>query len=207
MTRYQDYVIKDGKFIGQFDEMYRDWENPWHQMNDDHCEYSQSKNAAILWINKYGIKSVLEVGCGLGHYSALIEQKSSAKVLGIDVSPIAIYRAKKQFPQISFRVASAQDLPWYPYTEAILFAEVSWYLLPELKGLFECMLDKFPGKYFIHNLTFYRPGVQKYGVEYFTTLEKFIEYCPLKLLESVSCVSKDAPDAIDTSSIFKIERK
>ena len=29
ILRYQDYVIKDGVFIGKFEEMYRDVPDPW----------------------------------------------------------------------------------------------------------------------------------------------------------------------------------
>ena len=28
--KYQDYVIKDGKFVGKFDEMYRKFSDPWN---------------------------------------------------------------------------------------------------------------------------------------------------------------------------------
>ena len=27
--KYQDFVIKDGKFIGQFEEMYKNVSDPW----------------------------------------------------------------------------------------------------------------------------------------------------------------------------------
>ena len=30
-TRYQDYVIKQGKLVGEFDDMYKDFDDPWHQ--------------------------------------------------------------------------------------------------------------------------------------------------------------------------------
>ena len=30
-TKYQDYVIKDGKLVGQFEEMYQNFEDPWEQ--------------------------------------------------------------------------------------------------------------------------------------------------------------------------------
>ena len=29
--RYQDYVIKDGKFVGEFEQMYKDFDDPWEQ--------------------------------------------------------------------------------------------------------------------------------------------------------------------------------
>lgn len=32
---YQDYVIKGGKFVGDFEGMYKDCENPWLQSDDD----------------------------------------------------------------------------------------------------------------------------------------------------------------------------
>ena len=30
-SRYQDYVIKDGVIIGEFEEMYQDFNDPWEQ--------------------------------------------------------------------------------------------------------------------------------------------------------------------------------
>ena len=32
--RYQDYVFKDGEFVGQFDEMYRRFPDPWNCVAD-----------------------------------------------------------------------------------------------------------------------------------------------------------------------------
>ena len=32
---YHDYVIKDGRFVGQFDQMYKDCENPWPETEKD----------------------------------------------------------------------------------------------------------------------------------------------------------------------------
>ena len=29
--RYQDFVIKDGKFIGEFEKMYQNFDDPWNQ--------------------------------------------------------------------------------------------------------------------------------------------------------------------------------
>ena len=35
MEKYQDYVIRDGKFVGKFEEMYQKFDNPWHQKEVD----------------------------------------------------------------------------------------------------------------------------------------------------------------------------
>jgi hypothetical protein len=29
--KYQDYVIKDGKLVDEFEQMYQDFEDPWEQ--------------------------------------------------------------------------------------------------------------------------------------------------------------------------------
>lgn len=34
MKDYHDYVIKDGKLIGEFDKMYADCDDPWHQSRE-----------------------------------------------------------------------------------------------------------------------------------------------------------------------------
>ncbi len=58
------------------------------------------------------------------------------------------------------------------------------------------------GKYFIHNLVFYK-GSQSYGLNYFSNLDEFIHYCPFDLLGKVSGDYEDSI-SIETSTIFKI---
>ena len=41
-NRYQDYVIKDGKLIGEFETMYKDYEDPWEQSTRE--EYAIEKS-------------------------------------------------------------------------------------------------------------------------------------------------------------------
>ena len=36
MGGYQDYVIKDGALVGDFDGLYREFDDPWHQSRGDH---------------------------------------------------------------------------------------------------------------------------------------------------------------------------
>ena len=64
------------------------------------------------------------------------------------------------------------------------------------------MSEKLKGKYFIHNLVFYK-GQQKYGNDYFTNLNEFIKFCPFELLGKVEINLKES-DTIETSTIFKI---
>jgi SAM-dependent methyltransferase len=56
-------------------------------------------------------KKVLDVGCGPGVFTARYAA-AGAEVIGIDFSEQMIRVAKDQFPQIDFRVADAERLPF-----------------------------------------------------------------------------------------------
>ncbi|MFN6039949.1 MAG: hypothetical protein ACK452_15880, partial [Bacteroidota bacterium] len=76
------------------------------------------------------------------------------------------------------------------------------YILPELNKLFEALNKNFKGKYLIVNQVFYK-GTQKYGTEYFTNLNEFIEFVPFTLIGK--CEATTINDStIETSTIFKI---
>lgn len=64
------------------------------------------------------------------------------------------------------------------------------------------MQEYLKGKYFIHNLVFYK-GQQKYGRSYFTTVNEFINFCPFNMITSVEINSLDE-DTIKSSILFKI---
>lgn len=49
---------------------------------------------------------ILDIGCGTGHHVALLSSKG-LDVLGIDISPSMINKAKKNFPDYKFDVADA----------------------------------------------------------------------------------------------------
>jgi len=67
------------------------------------------------------------------------------------------------------------------------------------------MYHKFRGKnkFLIHNLVFYKGGVQQYGKDYFTTLDEFIKFCPFELLGRVHS-DIQSEGHIETSAIFRI---
>jgi trans-aconitate methyltransferase len=197
---YHDYVIKDGKFIGKFDEMYTEFEDPWVQSAQPN---RYSRMAGILHIKNFNIGSVVECGCGLGYYANWIKHETDITPKSIDISPVAIQKARKIFPQLDFEVADvASDLIKYTNYECVMFAEIIWYILPNLKNIFETLGTHFKEKYLIVNQVFYK-GTQKYGTEYFTNLNEFIEYVPFTLLGK--CEATTVKDTtIETSTIFKI---
>lgn len=205
MATYHDYVIKDGKFIGEFEKMYQVCENPWNQCSVDYIENSFSRTTTILNLNRLGIKSVVEFGCGLGFYTNMICRHAGVTVKGVDISKTAIERARKTFPELEFAVDSATNISRYGNFEAVLFAEITWYILNDIDEIFRLMLQHFKGKYFFHNLVFYK-GQQRYGTEFFTSLKEFIEYVPFELVSYAEGTTAES-DTIETSTVFRIVKK
>ena len=199
-SNYHDYVIKDGEFVGEFEKMYQNIDDPWMQSVQPNRYF---RNAGIIHIKNFDIKSILEVGCGLGYYVNRIYKETSIVPKSIDLSETAISRAKELFPHLDFELADVtKDIDSYKNLDAILLSEVIWYILPDLKALFKNLNASFKGKYLIVNQVFYK-GSQKYGTEYFTDLKGFIDFVPFELLAySESSATEDS--TIETSTIFKI---
>jgi trans-aconitate methyltransferase len=103
---YHKYVFDTDKrvFVGDFNEMYRQEEqqqfDSWDQENMLHL----AKQISLVLINRYNFSSILDYGCGKGHFSSLLKKKNN-KVTGIDISSVAIEKAKARFPSINFMVA------------------------------------------------------------------------------------------------------
>ena len=150
---------------------------------------------------------VVEFGCGKGYLANLITCSTDATICGVDIAPTAIEKARRLFPETRFEVGQVSELARYREFDAILFSEITWYLLPELKATFDLMREHFAGKYFIHNLVFYPPGIQQYGKDYFTSLEEFLDYCPFPWLEKTVWTPNQPNAVTETSVVFKITRK
>ena len=204
---YQDFVIKDGKFVGQFDEMYKAFDDPWHQSEPEHNALSPSRNIAMLNMARYRVRSVVEFGCGLGYYTDLLRRTQGLQILGVDISTAAVDKARLKFPETSFVVDEVRNIGRYVNYDAVLFAEITWYVLGGLQHVFSQLLDHFRGKHFIHNLTFYKGNTQQYGQEYFTNLDEFISFCPFQMLARSEYTNSDPHSSIETSTIFLINPK
>lgn len=159
--------------------------------------------AGIIHLKNFGIRSVLECGCGLGYYANWIHRETGIVPKSVDISPVAIEKAKKLFPDLDFEVADiTTELEKYKTVDCVMLSEIVWYILPSLKGIFEVLERSFKGKYLMVNQVFYK-GTQKYGTEYFTNLKQFIEYVPFSLV--AQCEATTVNDStIETSTLFKI---
>ncbi len=203
MERYQDYVIRDGKFIGKFEEMYQKFEDPWHQKQLEAANMCGGVLSSL--IREYGLSNVIEVGCGLGKITNLLNKECENTVItGIDISHTAICKAQKAYPSIKFLTANVRDIneDWNQY-DGIIFSDIMWYILQDLDVVMRRLKEYCKGKILMIKQVFYK-GRQQYGNEYFTTQNEMIDY--LKRFEMIGKMSCDlkAHDTINTITIFQI---
>ena len=187
---YQDYVIKDGKFVGDFEEMYQSFEDPWLQSIDDNILDSR-RVIAKNWIKRISTKQQVrccEIGCGFGFITSDLT-KEGINCIGTDISATAIKKAQNIHAECEFEVANVDDFEFYKKKKinVFLMAEITWYVLPHLKSFLEKIkqMKKETNEpiYLIHLLTTYADGVQKYGSNYFTDLEGILSYFSLNYFE------------------------
>lgn len=197
---YHDFVIKDGKFIGKFDEMYHEFNDPWTQSKQPN---KYSRMAGIIHIKTFNIKTILECGCGLGYYADWIYRETGITAKSIDISAVAVEKAKNLFPNLDFEIANINnDLSKFKDYDCVLLSEIIWYILPDLKGIFTVLEKDFKNKYLLVNQVFYK-GTQKYGNEYFTNINEFIDYVPFTLIGRCEATT-EKDSTIETSTIFRI---
>ncbi len=185
--RYQDYVIRSGKLIGEFEEMYRDHADPWEQTTRE--SHASEKAVALNLLSRLQADGrplrVLELGCGLGDFTARIGALG-VKVIGMDISPTAIAKARERHPSIEFVAGSITDheLIERLAPDVIVMAEITWYVLEQLPAFLKFYKHRLPDTYLIHLLMTYAPGVQQYGKEWFTNLDEIKAYFDLDYLET-----------------------
>lgn len=90
-----------------------------------HLWHSHKINFAKNLLSKIKFKNCLDVGCASGYMvSQVFSAFPDAKYFGVDVYDKAIKYAKKTYPDIKFKIASADNLPFKENAfDVILFYE------------------------------------------------------------------------------------
>jgi SAM-dependent methyltransferase len=185
--RYQDYVIRDGRLIGEFEQMYRDFDDPWHESKRE--QFSSDKAVGLNLLARlkahHGAKKVIEVGCGFGHYTARIAGVG-LEAAGIDIAPTAIDKARRRHICAEFMVGTIDQHEIFRARkpDVIVMAEVTWYVLDHLQDFLHFLRAELPDTYLLHLLNVYPPGVQTYGVDFFTDLHGIKRCFGMRCLES-----------------------
>lgn len=99
----------------------------------------QTRHQALLMaVSKLIEGSVLDVGCGLGHFYGIIRGDVKSSYLGVDSSPEMIKRAKANFSEKLFKIGSAYDLSEVPVFDTVVCIDVvkhvpeTWPILEQL---------------------------------------------------------------------------
>jgi SAM-dependent methyltransferase len=167
---YHDYVIKDGRFIGEFEQMYRNVADPWHCGAEAHSFKNDLLLGAVAHV-RGGVRRALDVGCGLGALTARLRAAApDADWHACDVSPSALEKARRAAPDVRFFVqdlARPRELPFEPGSlDLVTMAEVMWYILPHLPAVLDRLHELLrPGGHLLLLQYFLRPEDQQYGRE------------------------------------------
>jgi SAM-dependent methyltransferase len=211
--RYQDYVIKDGKLVGDFEGLYKNFDDPWHQSREDHA-FDSRRTLAVSWCNylrkKYQSNRIVELGCGFGHLTEQLRQQNFASI-GVDISETAIEKARLINPSSIFFTAGLQEFEAIKKFDPDIFlmAEITWYVLDDLEKFIRELKayknERNKPTFLIHLLTTYAPGVQKYGADKFTNLEEIKKFFGMKYLETGFIQTPREDDPFSQGTFFIAE--
>lgn len=108
-------------------------------------------------INKTSASSqskILDIGCGTGHHVAAMRSRS-IDIIGIDISPSMIKKAKENYPDYKFQVADATNSQIYSpdsFTHILCMYFTIYYIQDKTMFFQNCYNWLMPGGYFIIHL-------------------------------------------------------
>ena len=164
--KYQDFVIKDGKFIGKFEEMYKKFDDPWLLLKN---EKKGNLNYKIIYDYCERIKFIkerkrvrkkiktLEIGCGYPQISNKL-LTLGFNSFGTDISETVIKKSKRKYPKLKNKLFVSNFLNFDLYnkinTDIFILSDITWYILPELNKFIN-YFKKLKNKYLVHSLAVY----------------------------------------------------
>lgn len=185
-TRYQDYVIKDGELVGAFEEMYQDHDDPWLQSQEG--QFQPDKALALNAVRRLGANKpdlkVLEIGSGLGGFSAMIGELGYT-TYGLEVAETAVAKATQNHPTPTFICGDILDRNIYEEIgpDVLVMSEITWYVLEKIIEFRDIVRDVLPDAHLIHILTMYPENVQRYGRSFFTDFDGLKTYFDMTVIE------------------------
>lgn len=133
-----DRVFREGagglELVGDFDGLYADEADPWGQSgaHGHMAAYYARARANLGAVIGSRVGSALEVGCGHGHVTAFLAAGTRLRWLGMDISRLAIERARELHPHLSFVVGDIRRPALGGSFDLVLLNQVLWYVLPEI---------------------------------------------------------------------------
>jgi SAM-dependent methyltransferase len=189
---YHDYFIKDGRFVGRFEEMYQYADDPWHI---DALGRRLDMDAALLLLrhSRERFGKILDLGCGQGLFTNLLLDLNPDQVWACDISATAVARAQSRYgdPRLRFFPFDLNQIAQLPVPEKhfdlVVMSQTIWCVLPKLQDILRaCLKFMSESGSLLISQHFLQPGQQKYGSEIMTQPADLIA-----ILESLGYVIKD----------------
>jgi SAM-dependent methyltransferase len=143
---YHDYVFRDGKLVGEFEEMYRHSATvPWHQDEQENWIDIRLTREMLKDLGSYD--EIHDLGCGTGHYLELIKRdflSPEGKGYGYDLSATACNLARDLFPLSEFAVLDltadskeqiAKSRQQRADSRLFMIRGTLWYVFPKLTNV------------------------------------------------------------------------
>jgi len=139
---YHDYVIKNGKLIGEFEQMYcKSQDVPWHQ--DEQVNWLDVK-LTIELLREYGPFSFIsDFGSGYGYFLDKIARNcgtGNPVLHGYDISKTACKKGGTIFSNIIFHqfdlMADHMESGWAEQNRALFVLRGTlWYVYPKINNV------------------------------------------------------------------------
>ena len=202
-ANYRDYVIKDGQFIGAFEEMYRNIEDPWNHGNARAIQY----DLVLLLLQRNGVCKdggrILDIGCGKGAFTSRIQDSfPHCSITGIDISSTAIKFAKKNHHSSNTEFFTLDIQEDYRSITSqynlVVMSQLIGYILPRLDEIVSYITKSVLAEngYLVINQAFYKPQEQTYGKEIISTVEDLLKYVKMPSLEMIESNRLTNHDAV-----------
>jgi len=108
---YHDFVIRDGRLIGEFEQMYRKSADiPWHQ--DEQDDWMDVRLITQLLKDYAPFDYICDLGCGLGYFLDILSSRVGRKgcrTVGYEMSKTCREKAGAIFPAMEFRHIDLMD--------------------------------------------------------------------------------------------------
>lgn len=181
----ENKVSKELEFVGDFEGLYSQESDPWHQSASESSDYQEyyeaSRSRLINLISKIEAPKILEIGCGLGHVLDAINSKCrNVELSGMDISQTAVGKAKEKFPDFHFILSDIRscDKKYKNRFDLIIVSQMLWYILDDLEAVFN-NVDQYLNEngYVVVTQAFFKEK-QRYGADIingYSGLVKYIE--------------------------------
>lgn len=157
------------EFVGDFDGLYAENPDPWGQSGEDGAMglyYRESRSRLLGALMRHRPGNGLEVGCGHGHLTEILQSSLMVPVVGMDISDRAIRRAEALRTGVVFVTGDISSEKFLAPGRFgfVVWAQVLWYLLERIDTAIDNTLAMVePGGLFVVSQAFLRD--QQYGRE------------------------------------------